>query len=52
LLAKIDIAIKFILGISKFLNDIMGQTDHETTYLEFVKSMVEPVIGASCLALE
>jgi DNA polymerase elongation subunit (family B) len=46
LLAKVDICIKFIPEISKFVNNIIGmEGTMKTTYLERIKSLVDPVPG-------
>jgi DNA polymerase family B len=46
LLAKVDIHIKLIPEISKFLNNIIGpEGSMKTTYLKFIKSLIDPVVG-------
>jgi hypothetical protein len=46
LLAKVDAHIKLIPEISKFLNNIIGpEGSMKTTYLKFIKSLIDPVVG-------
>jgi DNA polymerase elongation subunit (family B) len=46
LIAKVDICLKFIPEISKFVNNIIGmEGTMKTTYLERIKSLVDPVPG-------
>jgi hypothetical protein len=46
LLAKVDTHIKLIPEISKFLNNIIGpEGSMKTTYLKFIKSLIDPVVG-------
>src|SRR6266487_5715087 len=46
LLAKVDICVKFIPEISKFVNDIIGsEGSMKTTFLESVKGLVDPIPG-------
>lgn len=46
LLAKVDIHVKLIPEISKFLNNIIGpEGSMKTTYLKFIKSLIDPIVG-------
>ena len=46
LLAKVDTHIKLIPEISKFLNNIIDpEGSMKTTYLKFVKGLIDPVLG-------